>query len=113
MDKIQAGLCTAHKNAEQINDILDEIKESINREDCRKEVLENLAILTVNLPLVKFALENILDVSGVIVTTDINENGKEYTRYLEDAKYNPKDDHCDQCDGKHAIDPNEKGTKKE
>ena len=113
MDKLQAGLCTAHKNAEQIDNILDEINASINKEHCRREVLENLAILTVNLPLVKFALESILYVSGVIVTTDINENGKEYTRYLEDAKYNPEDDHFDQPDNKPQVDPNKNGTKKE
>lgn len=86
MDKLQAGLCTAHKHTEDIKQIIDEVESNIDRNQCKRELLENFAILAVNLPLVKFALENILDISGVVVTTDINEKGEEFTRYLEDAK---------------------------
>lgn len=106
MDKIQAALCTAHKHTEEIREVIDLVKTSINRDTCNKSVLENLAILAVNLPLVSFAIENILDGSGVVVTSDINAEGVEFTRYLEDAKYVPKEEEQANNDGKHGVDPN-------
>ena len=86
MDKLQAALCTAHKHTEDIKEIINEVESNIDRNQCKRELLENFAILALNLPLIKFALENILDISGIVVTTNINEKGEEFTRYLEDAK---------------------------
>ena len=109
MDKLQAGLCTAHKHTEEIYQIIDVLESHINRNECDKRILENLAIININLPTIKFALENILDISGVVVTTDIDENGMEFTRYLEDAKVEPDSESKE--DNGHGIDPNQQDKK--
>ena len=109
MDKLQAGLCTAHKHTEEISQIIDVLESNINRNKCDKRILENLAIININLPTIKFALENILDISGVVVTSDIDENGMEFTRYLEDAKLESKSKA--KPDNGHGIDPNQQDKK--
>lgn len=109
MDKLQASLCTAHKHTEEISQIVDVLESHIDRNKCDRKILENLAIININLPTIKFALENILDISGVVITTDIGENGIEFTRYLEDAKVEPEPESKE--DNGHGIDPNQQGKK--
>lgn len=109
MDKLQAGLCTAHKHTEEISQIIDFLESKINRNECDRRILENLAIININLPTIKFALENILDISGVVVTTDIDENGMEFIRYLEDAKLEPEPE--SKANNDHGVDTNKREKK--
>lgn len=88
MDKLQEQLIDAHRSVQEIDSILDNVGEHINFKACDKRVIEDYAILNANLPLVKAALEDILDLSGIIVTTDITPSGTPFTRYLEDAQFN-------------------------
>lgn len=88
MDKLQEKLIDAHRSVQEINYILDSVAEHINFKACDKTIIENYAILNANLPIVKNALENILDICGIIVTTDIIPSGTLFTRYLEDAHFN-------------------------
>jgi hypothetical protein len=88
MDKLQEKLIDAHRSVQDIGTILDIVAEHINFKACDKKLIEDYAILNANLPLVKAALEDILDVSGIIVTTDITSSGTPFVRYLEDAQFN-------------------------
>ena len=88
MDKLQEQLIDAHRRVQEIDIILDSVAEHINFKDCHKTIIESYAVLNANLPLVKAALENILDLSGIIVTTDITSSGTRFVRYLEDAQFN-------------------------
>ena len=88
MDRLQQELIDAHRSAQKIDNILDSVAEHINFKDCDKRIVEDYAILSANLPIVKAALEDILDVSGIIVTTDITDSGIPFVRYLEDAHFN-------------------------
>lgn len=88
MDKLQEKLIDAHRSVQEINIILDSVAEHINFKNCDRRIIENYTIINANLPLVKAALENILDVSGIIVTTDITDSGIPFVRYLEDAHFN-------------------------
>lgn len=89
MDRLQEQLVDAHRSVKEIDNILDNVAEHINFKNCDKRIIEDYAILSANLPLVKATLEDILDVCGIIVTTDITSSGTPYVRYLEDANYNP------------------------
>ena len=88
MDKLQEQLIDAHRRVQEIDSILDNVGEHINFKDCDKRIIQDYAILSVNLPLVKAAIEDILEVSGVVVTTDITSSGTPFVRYLEDARFN-------------------------
>lgn len=88
MDKLQEQLIDAHRSVQKIGSILDNVGEHINFKTCDKRLIEDYAILNVNLPIIKAALEDILDVSGVITTTDITSSGVPFVRYLEDAQFN-------------------------
>lgn len=88
MDKLQERLIDAHKSIQEIGIILDSVREHINFKACDKRIVEDYAVLNANLPLVKAAIEDILDVSGIIVTTDITSSGTPFVRYLEDACFN-------------------------
>lgn len=88
MDKLQEQLIDAHRSVQEIGSILDNVGEHINFKACDKRVIEDYAILNANLPLIKAAIEDILDLSGIIVTTDITSSGTPYVRYLENACFN-------------------------
>lgn len=88
MDSVQEKLIDAHRSVQEIGSILDNVGEHINFKACDKRIVEDYAIINANLPLIKAALDDILDVSGVIVTTDITPSGTPYVRYLEDAQFN-------------------------
>ena len=88
MDKLQEQLIDAHRSVQDIATMLDNVGEHINFKHCDKRVIEDYAILNANLPLVKAAIEDILDLSGIIVTTDITSSGTPYVRYLENACFN-------------------------
>ena len=88
MDKLQERLIDAHKSVQEIGIILDSVREHINFKNCDKRIVEDYAVLNANLPLVKAAIEDILDISGIIVTTDITDSGIPFVRYLEDAHFN-------------------------
>ena len=88
MDKLQEQLIDAHRCVQEIGSILDNVGEHINFKNCNKRIIADYAILDANLPIIKAALEDILDVSGVVVTTDITPSGTPYVRYLEDAQFN-------------------------
>lgn len=88
MDKLQEQLIDAHKSIQKISSILDNVAEHINFKNCDKRIIEDYAILNANLPIIKAALEDILDVSGIISITDITSSGTPFVRYLEDAKFN-------------------------
>ena len=89
MNRLQEKLVDAHRSAQEIDIILDSVAEHINFKDCDKRIVEDYAILSANLPLVKAALEDILDTCGIVVTTDITPSGTSYVRYLENAHFNP------------------------
>lgn len=88
MDKLQELLIDAHRNVQEIDNILDNVATHINFKNCHKKIIEDYAVLNANLPLVKAALEDILDFSGIITTSDITSSGTPFVRYLEDAKFN-------------------------
>ena len=88
MDKLQEQLIDAHRSVQGISSALDSVAEDIDFKNCHKRIIENYAILNANLPLVKAAIEDILDLSGIIVTTDITSSGTPYVRYLENACFN-------------------------
>ncbi len=88
MDKLQEQLIDAHRCVQEIGSILDNVGEDINFKNCHKRIVEDYAILNANLPLIKAALEDILDFSGIVVTTDITSSGTPFVRYLEDAQFN-------------------------
>ena len=88
MDKLQEQLIDAHRSVQDIGNMLDNVGEHINFKYCDKRIIEDYAILNANLPLVKAAIEDILDLSGIIVTTDITSSGTPYVRYLENACFN-------------------------
>ncbi len=88
MDKLQEQLIDAHRCVQEIGSILDNVGEDINFKNCHKRIVEDYAILNANLPLVKAAIEDILDFSGIVVTTDITSSGTPFVRYLEDAQFN-------------------------
>lgn len=88
MDKLQEQLIDAHKSVQAIGSILDNVAEHINFKECDKKVIEDYAILNANLPLIKAAIEDILDLSGIITTTDITSSVTPFVRYLEDAQFN-------------------------
>lgn len=88
MDKLQKQLIDAHGRVQNIRTILNNVREDINFKDCDKRIIENYAILNAILPIVISALEDILDSSGIIVTTDITSSGIPFVRYLEDAQFN-------------------------
>ena len=89
MDRLQEQLIDAHKSVQVIDSIFDSVAEHINFKHCDKRIVEDYAILNTNLPLVKAALEDILDTCGIVVTTDITPSGTSFIRYLEDAQFNP------------------------
>lgn len=88
MDKLQEKLIDAHRCVQEIDSILDNVGKHINFKDCDKKIVQDYAILSVNLPLVRAAIEDILEVSGIITTTDITSSGTPFVRYLEDAQFN-------------------------
>ena len=88
MDKPQEQLIDAHRCIQEIGSILDNVGEDIDFKNCHKRIVEDYAILNANLPLIKAALEDILDFSGIVVTTDITDSGIPFVRYLEDAHFN-------------------------
>lgn len=88
MDKPQEQLIDAHRCIQEIGSILDNVGEDIDFKNCHKRIVEDYAILNANLPLIKAALEDILDFSGIVVTTDITSSGVPFVRYLEDASFN-------------------------
>lgn len=92
MDRLQEQLVDAHRSVQEIYSILDSVAEHINFKSCDKRIIEDYAILNANLPIIRAALENILDVSGVVVTTDITSSGTRFVRYLEDAQFNKAQD---------------------
>ena len=65
MNRLQEKLVDAHRSAQEIDIILDSVAEHINFKDCDKRIVEDYAILSANLPLVKAALEDILDTCGI------------------------------------------------
>lgn len=88
MDRLQEKLIDAHRSVQEIDSILDSVAEHINFKDCDKRIVEDYAILSANLPLVKATLEDILNVCGIVITTDITSSGTSFIRYLEDAQFN-------------------------
>lgn len=88
MDSVQEKLIYAHRNAIEIANILDNVATHINFKNCDKKIIEDYGVLNANLPLVKAALDDILDVSGIIVTTDVTPSGTPFVRYLENACFN-------------------------
>jgi len=88
MDKLQEQLIDAHRSVQEIGSILDNVGEHINFKACDKRVIEDYAILNANLPIIKAAIEDILDLSGIITTTDITSSGTPFVRYLEDVCFN-------------------------
>lgn len=88
MDRIQEQLIDAHRSVQEIGSILDNAGEHINFKACDRRIVEDYAILNANLPLIKAAIEDILDLTGIIVTTDITSSGTPYVRYLENACFN-------------------------
>lgn len=89
MNKLQEQLIAAHSHVREIDKILDTVAEHINFKDCDKRIIEDYAIINVNLPLVKSVLEDILNIYSIVVTTDITSLGTSFIRYLEDAQFNP------------------------
>lgn len=88
MDKLQQKLIDVHICVQEIDNILDSVGEHINFKACDKRIIEDYAIINANLPLIKVAIEDILDLSGIITTTDITSSGVPFVRYLEDAQFN-------------------------